>query len=615
MPVAQQLEGAGGPAESMDSAVTAAELDRIIARREVNAIFQPIADIRGRGILGYEALSRGPSDSCLHNPASLFDTAFRAGRLFELELLCREIALQQFQQLTLPGKLFLNVTPMSLFQLGHRSGCTGAMLRAVGLLPEQVVIELTEQHPLGDYAMMRQAVQHYRSLGFQIAIDDLGGGYAGLRMWSELRPEYVKIDKHFVQGINEDAVKQEFVRSIIDIARGLDCRIIAEGIETPEEFHCVSRMGVVLGQGYYFARPRPLPPATLPPALFSQAAHSGHGGPGIRLTESVASLLRDAPSLAPEARLQDVVDLFSSSPAVLSMPVVDAGGLPLGMVRRYRILDLYATNYGRALHGKKPVTQFMDRQPLAVERDMSVEQVSQLVTDNMQLRMEEEFIITDKGVFAGLGRVVDLLRKITELQVRNARYANPLTLLPGNVPIYEALEKQLAAGGAFVVAYCDLDNFKPFNDVYGYGKGDQVIQKLAEILATEVDRELDFVGHVGGDDFILVMTSPDWRQRCERILDEFQRGVGYYYCERDRQQGGIWGKDRSGQASFHAMLSLSIGVVAPLPGACSSHYEVAAMASEAKCQAKLQFGNSLFVDRRVQPSRVGEGLPPAATIC
>ncbi len=456
---------------------------------------------------------------------------------------------------------------------------------------------------------MGQAVQHYRALGFQIAIDDLDGGYAGLRMWSELRPEYVKIDRHFIQRIDEDVVKQEFVRSIIDIARGLNCCVIAEGIETEEEFHCVSRMGVNFGQGYYFARPQSLPPVTLPPTLFQRVTRGGPTVSSVRLSESVASLLRDAPSLAPETRLQDVVDLFTQAPSLLSLPVVDGGGIPLGIVRRYQILDLYATNYGRALHGKQPVRSFMDTQPLMVERSMSVEQVSQLVTDNMQLRLEEEFIITDKGSFAGLGRVVDLLRKITELQVRNARYANPLTLLPGNVPIYEALEKQLAAGGTFVVAYCDLDNFKPFNDVYGYGKGDQVIQRLAEIVMAEADRELDFVGHVGGDDFILVMTSADWRRRCERMLAEFQGGVGYFYSDQDRQHGGIWGSDRSGQRCFYPMLSLSIGVVTPAPGACSSHHEVAAMASDAKHQAKQQAGNSLYVDRRVKPDQVGQTVP------
>jgi len=589
------------------------ELDNIIATRHINAIFQPIADLKRQEVLGYEALSRGPSDSRLHSPATLFETAFRAGRLFELELLCREIAMRQFQQLSLPGKLFLNATPVSLSQPGHRSGCTVAMLRDAGLTPDRVVIELTEQHPLDDYEVMRQAMEHYRSMGFQIAIDDLGGGYAGLRMWSELQPDYVKVDKHFIQSIHEDVVKQEFVRSIIDIARGLDCSIIAEGIETQEEFRTICSMGITIGQGYYFARPHPLPPTRLPPSRFACGGSQRHGNGTIRLTEAVATLLREAPQVAPETQLERVVEAFSQAPGLLSIPVVDRHGTPMGVVRRYRILDLYATNYGRALHGKKAVTRFMDSEPVVVEKGMSVEEVSQMVTENMQLRIEEDFIITEQGRYAGVGRVVDLLRKITDLQVRNARYANPLTLLPGNVPIYEVLDRLLQRETPFAVAYCDLDNFKPFNDVYGYGKGDQVIQKVAEILSGVIDREHDFVGHVGGDDFILILTSSDWRERCAAVLRDFQAAVAGFYNERDRQQGGIWGKDRTGEAAFYPLLSLSIGVVTPLPGACNSHHEVAAMASEAKRQAKQQSGNSLFIDRRRTPTRPDDERTLAAT--
>lgn len=583
-----------------DTASMSEALREILQRQQITTLLQPLVDMKQQKILGYEALSRGPSDSHLHNPTALFDTAFRSGQLSQLELLCRETALMHFQQLQLPGKLFLNATPMSLSRAGHAAQCTRELLEKAGLQPEQVVIELTEQHPLEDYALVREAVRHFHELGFQIAIDDLGGGYAGLRMWSEVQPDYVKIDKHFVQGIHEDPVKQGFVRSILDIARDLNCQVIAEGIETVDDYQCIRSLGIGIGQGYYFARPHTLPPISLPPTLFDQ----GTSGPrGTRLGEGVSCLMRQSPQVAPETRVENVVELFSSSPGLLSLPVVRTDGVPLGMVRRYQVLDVYASNFGRALHGKKPVVALMEDEPVIVEQDMSVEQVSQLVTDNMQMRLDEEFIITNRGHFAGIGRVVDLLRKITELQVRSARYANPLTLLPGNVPIYERLDQLLEDSRPFAIAYCDLDHFKPFNDAYGYSQGDQVIQKLAEVLSAAVHPEKDFVGHVGGDDFILAFTSTDWRKRCERVLEQFHRSVRYFYRAEDLARGGIQGKDRSGNANFHPLLSLSIGVVTPLPGSCSSHHDVAAMASEAKAQAKQQPGNALFIDRRQTPPR------------
>ena len=159
----------------------------------------------------------------------------------------------------------------------------------------------------------------------------------------------------------------------------------------------------------------------------------------------------------------------------------------------------------------------MDQAPVIVEEDMSVEKVSQFVTDSAQMHIEDDFIIARKGEYAGIGSVMDLLKKITDLQIRNARYANPLTLLPGNVPIYEFIDDLLTRQEGFAVAYCDLDHFKPYNDVYGYGRGDQILQQVA----SHVIPELDFVGHVGVYDFILVFCSQDWQQRCEEMTLQF----------------------------------------------------------------------------------------------
>ncbi len=585
------------------------ELDTIIRSSAVSTLFQPIINLNRRKIFGYEALSRGPSDSQLHSPITLFELAARSGRLFELELLCRELAMRQFQRLELAGNLFLNATPLSLLQPDHRSGKTLEKLREIGLDPQRVVIELTEQQPLDDYDLMRQATEHYRAMGFRIAIDDLGAGYAGLRMWAELRPDYVKIDRHFIQGIDEDRVKQEFVRSIIDISQGLNCEIIAEGIETEAEYRTVFAMGIEMGQGYYFARPRAAPPTVMRAELFtSDSARSTHSHL-MRLSETVAVLAHDITHVAPETTTERVFEIFSGAPDLHSIPVVDQLRQPLGMVRRHRLMDVCAANYGRALYGKKPVVRFMDPGTVIVDRDMSLEQVSQLVTDTAYRHPVNDFVITCSGKYMGIGKVMDLLKKITELQIRNARYANPLTLLPGNVPIYEELDRLLEEGRRFAVAYCDLDSFKPFNDVYGYARGDQVIQTVAEILTTHVDCRNDFAGHVGGDDFILIFTSENWRERCNAILEQFEREIPNVYTQTDREQGGILAQDRSGSTAFYPLLSLSIGVVTPEPGSCESHHDVAALATEAKHQAKRLNGNALFVDRRTKPDGCGEPNP------
>ena len=218
-------------------------LHDILAGRKLTALFQPIIQMASGDIIGYEGLIRGPSDSPLHAPMNLFKVARACGLTLEVEHLCRQVVLERFAELNLPGKLFLNVSPECLLLRNARHGETLEYIAQIGINPERVIIELTENQPTYDYELMREAVLHYRNMGFQIAIDDLGEGFSSLRLWSELRPEYVKIDMHFIQGINNDPVKLQFVRSIQEIAEKSGTLVIAEGIEAQAELLVLARSG------------------------------------------------------------------------------------------------------------------------------------------------------------------------------------------------------------------------------------------------------------------------------------------------------------------------------------------------------------------------------------
>lgn len=263
------------------------ELDYILRYRVLQTLYQPLIDSTTSQVYGYEALVRGPSNSVLHAPLPLLKAAAQAGRLFEMDLVCRELAIRRFQELALPGRLFLNVNPLSLMEPDFRPGETLRLLNEVKLPPERVVIEITEQQPLDDYAVLKAAVAHYTAAGFEIAIDDLGAGYAGLRLWSELRPSYVKIDHHFIENISTDHVKREFVRSIGGMAARLGCQVVAEGIETAEDYAVVQSLGLKLHQGYHLARPLSEPVRNHVPAWGNGEA----GGP-IRFSQYLGGFKR-----------------------------------------------------------------------------------------------------------------------------------------------------------------------------------------------------------------------------------------------------------------------------------------------------------------------------------
>ncbi len=570
-------------------------LRSLIAEDNLFPHFQPIVDLRCGAIIGHEALIRGPQGSVLHSPDSLFQTAIRCGLLHTLELSCRRLSLQRFAELKVDGKLFLNISASLLGTPEHQKGLTADMLAELEIPQHAIVIELSEQHPFDQYGLTLEAVQHYRGMGFNIAIDDLGSGYSGLKLWSELQPNIVKIDKYFVHNVDREPIKRQFVKSICGIANGVGCSIIAEGIETKSELLTLKELGVTIGQGFYLGRPAELPVEN--PQEYSWLPESLRDSSDSDMAETASVLVQQAPSLAQDDELQLACTLFRDNPAYNALAVLE-NGRPVGTVARSRLLELFSTQYGRALYEHKSVSLMLD-DALIIESDMSLEKVSQIVTEQDAVYLNQGLVITRRGLYMGLGNVRDLLKKITELKIRNARYANPLTLLPGNVPISREIDGLLRRTEDFRVAYFDINFFKPFNDSYGYVKGDLLIQQLGTLLAQFASGD-NFTGHVGGDDFVVVFRSLDWMERCEKIIAEFDHSVREFYSSHDLEQGGVWSQSRAGESSFFPILSLSVGVVHPDPYKCLSYHEIAELAAEAKTQAKKVDGSHIFVSRRRQ---------------
>ncbi len=211
------------------------------------------------------------------------------------------------------------------------------------------------------------------------------------------------------------------------------------------------------------------------------------------------------------------------------------------------------------LFARKPISRLMSDDFLAVELNQSLQQVSRLITSRARQRIEEDFIITLNGGYLGLGRVIDVLKLITELKIQQARYANPLTLLPGNVPIQQCLTRLLQQRQESVICYVDIDSFKPFNDIYGYGRGDEVLLCLAQCLNERIDPSRDFVGHIGGDDFLLVLGPEEWRRRLDQLLSDFQTHRRRFYRPEHLEAGCFTALNRQGVRQEFALLSLSIG--------------------------------------------------------
>lgn len=245
-------------------------IKKIIEDKAVNTVFQPIFNIQTQDITGYEALTRGPKNSPLYSPDILFEKATQAGLLSELEILCRDKAIKRFSELKLSGKLFLNISPLVLLNKNHPQGETIKFVEQAGLNCQQIVIELSEKYPLPNNDMLRQALAKYRQFGFNVAIDDLGAGYSGLKLWSQLLPNIVKIDRYFVESCHQDCFKQKFLQAIFELACAAEAEIVVEGIECLEEFKLLKKLGMVHAQGFYLATPELEPVREYPEHLIVQ---------------------------------------------------------------------------------------------------------------------------------------------------------------------------------------------------------------------------------------------------------------------------------------------------------------------------------------------------------
>jgi len=574
-------------------------LHNILKNSSITPVFQPIISLANNAIHGYEGLIRGPSNSPLHSPFNLFETAAKHGRLAELDLLCRKVTIERYAQLKLNKKLFLNTIPEILLYKDYQHGHTLDYLKRAGIDSKQIVIELTEQHPIDDYSLMVNATQHYQNMGFSIAIDDLGAGHSGLRTWSEIKPDFVKIDRHFLQNIHEDRHKQQFVQSIIDIAKGVDCRVIAEGIEQREEYLTSERLGMDLVQGYYFARPASQPTRSLKPGLLSKRREEiSRPYNSIRSAQTVEKLLTPLEPIHFQTLFNEIYDRFVTSDKLSSLPVVDDHHRIAGVIFRHDFLNLCASRFGKELHSKKTAEFFLEKDPICIDIHLPLHLLSHTFDKHQFKIRNESFIMTENDLYRGMGNYLDLLKDLTEMKISFAKHMNPLSNLPGNVPISQQISSFIDSDENFTVCYFDLDHFKPYNDTYGFSKGDEVIRKVSELLCQHSCENNDCVGHVGGDDFVVIYSSSDWEKRCDNILADFEKSLGLFYSEEHLSASGIQALDRHAKPAFFPLLSISIGALRAHDfDGIRNEADIFSIATAAKSMAKKIRGNSLYLIR------------------
>lgn len=575
------------------------EFKDILTHGRLAIVYQPIVSLHTGEIFGYEALTRGPEGSYFASPLNLFNFAVKNGSLYLLERIVRQLALQKAPILPSHGRLFLNINPSVIDDPLFRRGETIKLLTSLGLSPRQIVFELTERTSIENFSSFAKTLDHYRSQGYLIAIDDAGAGYSSLQAVAEVQPDFIKIDLSLVKDIHLSSIKRTLIETFLAFAGKIGASIIAEGIETEAELATLAELGVPYGQGFFIARPSYPAPKTNPKAETILHKHKAIR----RLPRGVnvaRQIMEPGTAFTPQTLTHEVDTFFKTYEHVRSVAVVDAGR-PVGLLTRDRLYYHLGSHYGVALYLGRPLTAVMDANPLIVDVDLPLENVSQLAMHRPMQRLYDDIIVVQDKKYAGIISIQRLLDTITQTQIELARGANPLTGLPGNRRIEEEINARLQDGEDFTLIYVDIDNFKAFNDKYGFEKGDQAIRLLADIITQVVTRHGapgDFTGHIGGDDFVIITVPGRADAVCQEIIANFDRHTPYLYDPADRSQGCICSYDRQGKKQCFPLMTVSLALVDSRQRTFKNHLEMAAVAAELKQYAKLQPGSIYVRDRR-----------------
>ncbi|SJZ30712.1 EAL domain-containing protein [Selenihalanaerobacter shriftii] len=554
-------------------------LNEIIDQENIRIVYQPLISLQTAEVIGYEALTRGPRGSCFERPDRLFNFAKETDLLLDLERLCRRKALVKANKFLDGRKLSLNVSPEVIEVDDFKKGITQKIISELKINNQDIIFEITEKTAITNFKIFRKTLNHYSSQGYQIAVDDLGAGYANLQTIAELHPQYIKLDMSLVRDINSNPTKEALLEAIVNFAHQVDAKVVGEGIETYDELERLIELGVDYGQGYLIQ-----PPLLKPKRLDNKLKHfikwKNKELNNIFTIDdlSIGNIIRYDIALQKDDLVEEVVNYFERNQCLNGIVVVDEEDSPIGLIMKDKLYNKLGKRFGVPLFMQRSVELVMDKNPLIIEEDISIEEASRMAMSRGYDKIYDYIIVTKNRKYEGTISVRRLLEKITNLQLNTAQNSNPLTGLPGNTLINQRLGKMLDNNLDLAILYIDLDNFKVFNDYYSFESGDLVIKLVANIL-TGLAKEKDFIGHIGGDDFLMIIEPKRVKEVAERIIAEYEKEVKNLNLNGNLNQPTI-----------------SIAVVKTIDYNLKNQFEVGRVAAQLKDKVKRLDGSNYLIN-------------------
>ncbi|MEY8356929.1 GGDEF domain-containing protein [Lachnospiraceae bacterium 54-53] len=257
---------------------------------------------------------------------------------------------------------------------------------------------------------------------------------------------------------------------------------------------------------------------------------------------------------------------------------------------RTSLNEIFGGRYGFSLNSKKSISQLIKTDFLRVNYHMPADQVSRLAMQRPYEQLYSPIVVEKDGKYWGIVTIKDLLDACTKSEVDTAMHSNPLTGLPGNLLIEKEILSRVFGSDPYCITYYDIDNFKAYNDVYGFQNGDIMLALVADILKDCAVKN-EFIGHIGGDDFIVIFDYHEAEEYCESVIRQFSMKVPSLYRGEDVEKGYITSKNRHGVTENFPIASLSIAGISNKLSIYESVDSFSKDIAKLKKKCKRQTGN------------------------
>jgi diguanylate cyclase (GGDEF)-like protein len=474
----------------------------------VHYAFQPLINLRTGGIIAVEALARPASGSIW----DVLGQAARAGRLVEADVeLAVHAALAAAEYETLLP-LHINVLAETVAQRNDPLGPLYQQLRRTGRRTREVVFEVGAPFSHINVQHLLAGMRRLRDAGYVPALAGVGDGAPPLTMLAEAEADLVKLDHTVVAGLPDDPRRTALVEALAHFCNRTGAALVAEGVETEAQLTALRKAGIHLAQGNLLATAsrRPAARVALPPTV-AEIAEPSAALLNARLAgPRVTDFLHPATMLAATATADEVRSVLANEPTVSGVVLVDDAGRPECTVDRNRFLLAVTGPYGHALHARRQAARLADP-PRVVATGATAMELLDMLARGARDRINDDVVVIDEvGRCLGVVRVADVVRGVAEMKVEQAAALNPLTRLHGTDAVAQEVDRRIAAGEIFSVGWLDIDAFKFVNDTAGFAAGDDLIRMVGRGLTDAAARlKSVHLGHVGGDDFLIVASIED----------------------------------------------------------------------------------------------------------